>query len=225
MKRNQEAQIQSSKRTLQSLDTKRRQGELELIRIRQLLAHAQSATNASIRERDTARSEMGKANAHSARITKHAQASARLAEEASRNLLSTLSHHQGSERDALGLGISVLEPLLLSGILPQREVLQNIADVVNQGVTRLQKINQPWKASCATLSPTGKTLVTAGESKELIVWNATTGKRLQSVTAYPNGESGSPLYTVVYSPIEFPERFLAEQPELLTGAQDGKLRL
>lgn len=225
VKQNQETQIQGSRRTLHSLDAKRRQGERELKRIRQLLVQAQSATNASIQDRDTVRSEMSRANEHSAKITKQAKASARLAEEASRKLLSTLSHHQGSERDALALGISVLKPLLLSGIPPQREVLQNIADVVNQGATRLQQISQPWRTSCATLSPTGKTLVTAGEGTELIVWNPVTRKRLQSVTAYPNGGSGSPLYTVVYSPVESPERFLAEHLELLTGAQDGKLRL
>jgi hypothetical protein len=113
---------------------------------------------------------------------------------------SALALRRGSEADALEYGIRAVQSALDLGLTPDGEGYQGLADAVNSGLIRRFRLEHPYPLASVDYCMEGGShhLVVAGQDPRVLIYDADTGKRLQTLRV----ESGGPAQRVVarYAP-------------------------
>lgn len=106
----------------------------------------------------------------------------------------------GQEFEALEHGLRAVAPALRNHQQPTDEAVQGLARAVNAGIYRLFQLRHNYRLETAEFSPDGKTIVTAGSSRYICLWDAATGRLKRKVTVLPATKVGPRVWSAVYSP-------------------------
>ncbi|MCW3098377.1 MAG: hypothetical protein JWL77_3995 [Chthonomonadaceae bacterium] len=105
----------------------------------------------------------------------------------------------GQEFEALEHGLNAITSASKRDRTPTAEAVQGLAQAAAAGVYRLLRLNAEFRLETATFSPDGKYVVTAGWSRDLIIWDTDKGEIRARVPVLVGGVSPPKVWAVDFS--------------------------
>jgi len=179
--------LQNLRRDIAQQNRAKEQLSADLIVTRQKVARADSAQRSAL-----AAVQQLKNRAADIRFDSQEQSNASKALRGAAN--------SGDEFDALKYGLDAVLPALARDRTPSREAVQGLYEAATAGAYRLLRLRHEYFLTTASFSPDDRTIVTAGRSRFVILWNAHTGKEIRRIAAIPANPSDPVVWTAEFSP-------------------------